>query len=44
MVNKIDLAALVGADLDGMRRDCAIARPVKPTVFTDLRTGYGLLS
>lgn len=42
VVNKIDLADLVGADLDGMRRDCAIARPVKPTVFTDLRTGTGL--
>lgn len=42
VVNKIDLADLVGADLDGMRRDCAIARPVKPTVFTDLRAGVGL--
>lgn len=42
VVNKIDLAPLVGADLDAMRRDCAIARPVKPTVFTDLRTGHGL--
>ncbi|MDF2583124.1 MAG: Urease accessory protein UreG [Mycobacterium sp.] len=42
VVNKIDLAELVGADLQGMRRDCAIARPVKPTVFTDLRVGTGL--
>ncbi|MBU8832426.1 urease accessory protein UreG [Mycolicibacterium goodii] len=42
VVNKIDLAEQVGADLDGMRRDCAIARPVKPTVFTDLRSGTGL--
>jgi urease accessory protein len=42
VVNKIDLAELVGADLQGMRRDCAIARPVKPTVFTDLRAGTGL--
>jgi urease accessory protein len=42
VVNKIDLAELVGADLEGMRRDCAIARPVKPTVFTDLRAGTGL--
>ncbi|CAM3627650.1 urease accessory protein UreG [Mycobacterium frederiksbergense] len=42
VVNKIDLAELVGADLAGMRRDCAIARPVKPTVFTDLRSGTGL--
>ncbi|CAN5559083.1 urease accessory protein UreG [soil metagenome] len=42
VVNKIDLAPLVGADLDRMRRDCAVARPVKPTVFTDLRSGRGL--
>lgn len=42
VVNKIDLAEHVGADLEGMRRDCAIARPVKPTVFTDLRSGNGL--
>jgi len=42
VVNKIDLAELVGADLEGMRRDCAVARPVKPTVFTDLRAGTGL--
>ncbi|AWT56560.1 urease accessory protein UreG [Mycolicibacterium smegmatis] len=42
VVNKIDLAEQVGADLDGMRRDCAVARPVKPTVFTDLRSGTGL--
>ena len=42
VVNKLDLADLVGADLQGMRRDCAIARPVKPTVFTDLRAGTGL--
>ncbi|WP_395309967.1 urease accessory protein UreG [Mycobacterium sp. AMU20-3851] len=42
VVNKTDLAEFVGADLDGMRRDCAVARPVKPTVFTDLRSGRGL--
>lgn len=42
VVNKIDLAPLVGADLDRMRRDCATARPDRPTVFTDLRTGAGL--
>ncbi|MGE2737043.1 urease accessory protein UreG [Mycolicibacterium vaccae] len=42
VVNKIDLAPLVGADLDRMRRDCAVARPTKPTVFTDLRAGAGL--
>jgi urease accessory protein len=37
VVNKIDLAPLVGADLEAMRRDCRAARPVKPTVFTDLK-------
>jgi urease accessory protein len=42
VVNKIDLAPLVGADLETMRRDCAVARPTKPTVFTDLRSGSGL--
>ena len=42
VVNKIDLAPLVGADLDRMRSDCALARPTKPTVFTDLRGGTGL--
>jgi urease accessory protein len=42
VVNKIDLAPHVGADLDRMRADCAVARPVKPTVFTDLRSGRGL--
>lgn len=42
VVNKIDLADLVGADLNGMRHDCALARPAKPTVFTDLRSGHGL--
>lgn len=42
VVNKIDLAPLVGADLDMMQRDCAMARPAKPTVFTDLRSGAGL--
>lgn len=42
VVNKIDLAPLVGADLDRMRRDCGAIRPTKPTVFTDLRSGAGL--
>lgn len=42
VVNKIDLAPMVGADLARMRSDCAVARPVKPTVFTDLRGGTGL--
>ncbi|NDK90080.1 urease accessory protein UreG [Gordonia desulfuricans] len=42
VVNKIDLAPMVGADLDLMRSDCAVARPVKPTLFTDLRNQVGV--
>jgi len=42
VVNKIDLAPLVGADLERMRGDCTVARPTKPTVFTDLRSGRGV--
>ena len=41
LVNKIDLAPHVGADLDGMRRDVAVIRAGKPYLFTDLRTGHG---
>ncbi len=42
VVNKIDLAPHVGADLERMRRDVAVARPRSPSVFTDLRSGVGL--
>ncbi|MDS1115262.1 urease accessory protein UreG [Gordonia westfalica] len=42
VVNKIDLAPMVGADLARMRGDCIEARPDKPSVFTDLRSGSGL--
>lgn len=42
LVNKIDLAPMVGADLDRMRADCAVARPNKPTLFTDLRNHRGV--
>ncbi|MGH9178673.1 MAG: urease accessory protein UreG [Acidimicrobiales bacterium] len=37
VVNKIDLAPLVGADLDVMRRDAAAQRGERPTVFVSLR-------
>ncbi|MGH9178832.1 MAG: urease accessory protein UreG [Acidimicrobiales bacterium] len=37
VVNKVDLAALVGADLDVMRRDAAHQRGERPTVFVSLR-------
>lgn len=41
VVNKIDLAPYVGADLDLMRRDTAAVRPERRTVFTDLRQEGG---
>jgi urease accessory protein len=36
IVNKIDLAPYVGADLERMRRDVAEVRPGRPSLFTDL--------
>jgi urease accessory protein len=36
VVNKIDLAPYVGADLKRMRADVAAARPDRPSLFTDL--------
>lgn len=39
VVNKIDLAPYVGADLDRMRDDVADARPQRASLFTDLRHG-----
>lgn len=36
VVNKTDLAPLVGADLDVMRRDAEAARGERPTLFTSL--------
>jgi len=37
VVNKIDLAPHVGADLERIRSDLAVVRPDRPTVYTDLR-------
>ncbi|MDX2356083.1 urease accessory protein UreG [Dietzia sp. PP-33] len=42
VINKIDLAPLVGADLGRMRSDVEIARPGRASVFTDLGSGSGL--
>ena len=39
VINKIDLAPYVGADLERMRRDATSARATRPFVFTDLRAG-----
>jgi urease accessory protein len=39
VVNKIDLAPHVGADLKRMRADVAVVRPDRPSLFCDLRSG-----
>ncbi|HEX5867880.1 MAG TPA: urease accessory protein UreG [Beijerinckiaceae bacterium] len=41
VINKIDLAPLVGADLSVMRADTERMRGARPFVFTNLRTGEG---
>jgi len=42
VINKIDLAPMVGADLGVMERDAALMRNGRPSVFTNLRKGTGL--
>ena len=42
LINKIDLAPYVGADLEVMRRDAAKMRGDKPFLFTNLRDETGL--
>src|SRR3954453_136463 len=42
VINKIDLAMLVGADLEVMERDTKRMRGERPFVFTNLKTGGGL--
>jgi urease accessory protein len=37
VINKIDLAPMVGADLEIMRRDAVAKRGERPTAFTSLR-------
>jgi urease accessory protein len=37
VINKIDLAPLVGADIDVMRRDARVVRGPRPTVLISLR-------
>jgi urease accessory protein len=41
VVNKIDLAPHVGADLGRMRADLAAVRPDRPSLFTNLRAAGG---
>ena len=42
IINKIDLAPMVGASLEVMERDSKRMRGARPFVFTNLKTGHGL--
>ena len=42
VINKIDLAPMVGADLEIMDRDARRMRGERPFVFTNLKTGDGV--
>ena len=42
VINKVDLAPHVGADLDVMKRDAKLMRGQRSLVFTNLKTGAGL--
>jgi urease accessory protein len=42
VINKIDLAPMVGASLEVMDRDSRRMRGTRPFVFTNLKTGHGL--
>jgi len=43
VINKTDLAPYVGASLEVMDRDSKLMRPGKPFVFTNCKTGEGIL-
>jgi urease accessory protein len=42
VINKIDIAPMVGASLEVMDRDSRKMRGAKPFVFTNMKTGQGL--
>ena len=42
IINKTDLAVHVEADLPTMKRDAALARAQRPTLFTDMKRGDGV--
>ena len=42
VINKIDLAPMVGASLEVMDRDARKMRGARPFVFTNMRSGEGL--
>ena len=44
VINKVDLAPQVGADLEVMRRDSELVREGRPFVFSNCRTGDGVES
>src|SRR5205823_3857639 len=43
VINKIDLAPHVGASLEVMERDARAMRGARPFLFTNLRTGQGVI-
>lgn len=42
VINKVDLAGAVGADLGRMERDARLGRDGRPFVFTDCKRGLGI--
>ena len=42
VINKIDRAPAMGADLEVMRRDAKKMRDTRPFVFTNLKSGEGV--
>ncbi|MFA6311475.1 MAG: urease accessory protein UreG [Sterolibacterium sp.] len=42
IINKIDLAPMVGASLEVMERDARKMRGERPFIFSNLKTGHGL--
>ncbi|WP_078432688.1 urease accessory protein UreG [Metabacillus halosaccharovorans] len=42
IINKIDLAPYVGADLEVMRKDTLVSRGNRPYIFTNLKDGTGV--
>ena len=43
MINKIDLAPMVGASLEVMATDAKRMRGERPFIFSNLKTGQGLV-
>jgi urease accessory protein len=42
VINKIDIASYIGADLNIMKRDAELVRQNKPFVFVNSKTGQGI--